>query len=485
LAPGFCALGLALLAAAVVGLMGQVGGFFGAGASLLIGLLLSQANWLRRERRRTIHGQGWTSVARLGFRNVSYRPGRSILCIALIASATFIVVAVDAFRREPASAVDRNSGTGGYQLLAESMIPIVHDPNTPEGREALNLSSAREAVLDNVRFTRFRVRPGDDASCLNLYQPRNPRILGAPSSFIQSGRFSFQDSLARTPEEKANPWLLLDEQSADGAIPVIADANSMTYVLHKKLGDELIISPSEESLIRLRFVAALSDSVFQSELIVSEMSFLRLFPEREGYKFFLIETRVSDLGSQISNPDSQVSNASGADGASEEKRPAAKGTGELTGVLEEQLSDFGFDVVPVEERLEGFHRVENTYLSTFQSLGALGLVLGTVGLAAVLLRNVLERRKELALLKAVGYRQAHLAIMVIAENGVMLVSGLVIGTLCAALAIAPAFLSRGGEFPFVSFVLMLTIVVLVGTLAALGATLLSLRSPLLPALRSE
>ena len=64
----------------------------------------------------------------------------------------------------------------------------------------------------------------------------------------------------------------------------------------------------------------------------------------------------------------------------------------------------------------GFHRVENTYLSTFQMLGGLGLLLGTLGMAAVLLRNVLERRRELALLRAVGYNAGHLALMVIAEN---------------------------------------------------------------------
>ena len=72
------------------------------------------------------------------------------------------------------------------------------------------------------------------------------------------------------------------------------------------------------------------------------------------------------------------------------------------------------------ERLAGFHRVENTYLSTFQSLGALGLVLGTIGLLAVLLRNVLERRAELALLRAMGYRERTLAAMVVAEHVLLL-----------------------------------------------------------------
>ena len=68
------------------------------------------------------------------------------------------------------------------------------------------------------------------------------------------------------------------------------------------------------------------------------------------------------------------------------------------------------------DNLAAFHRVENTYLSTFQALGGLGLLLGTLGLGAVLLRNVMERRKELALLRAVGYRPEHLRTMVIAEN---------------------------------------------------------------------
>ena len=116
------------------------------------------------------------SVSRLGFRSTTYRPARSVLCIALIASATFIIVAVDAFRKDPqARSQDKKSGSGGYPLLAESLLPLIHDPNSAEGREALNLSGdTNTAVLANARITRFRLRPGDDASCLNLYQPHNP-----------------------------------------------------------------------------------------------------------------------------------------------------------------------------------------------------------------------------------------------------------------------------------------------------------------------
>ena len=92
--------------------------------------------------------------------------------------------------------------------------------------------------------------------------------------------------------------------------------------------------------------------------------------------------------------------------------------------IEDGLSDFGGDATSTAERLARFHRVENTYLSTFQTLGGLGLLLGTVGLATVLLRNVLERRRELALLGAVGYRRGHFLLMVAAENTLLLAGGL-------------------------------------------------------------
>src|SRR5207247_9711537 len=91
--------------------------------------------------------------------------------------------------------------------------------------------------------------------------------------------------------------------------------------------------------------------------------------------------------------------------------------------------------------------VGNTYLSTFQALGGLGLLVGTVGLAAVLLRNVFERRRELALLGAIGYRRGHILTIIVAENLLLLVCGLALGGACAVVAIAPTVADRGGRVP--------------------------------------
>ena len=59
------------------------------------------------------------------------RPGRSVLAIAVIASATFILISVDAFRRGAPSAADRHSGVGGYPLLVDLLLPLAHDPEQP------------------------------------------------------------------------------------------------------------------------------------------------------------------------------------------------------------------------------------------------------------------------------------------------------------------------------------------------------------------
>jgi ABC-type lipoprotein release transport system permease subunit len=449
-------LGFALMTLAFVVPGMQAGAFFGAGAALLTACLFFLSSWLRSRDTGGIGGRGAWSVSRLGFRGAAFRPGRSVLSAALIASAAFIIVSVDAFRRGGGElTTDPRSGTGGFALLAESDVPLVHNPNDAAGREALMISAPE---LDAVRFSRFRIRPGDDASCLNLYRPENPTIIAPEEAFIDSGRFAFTGSMAETDAERANPWLLLRRSFPDGAVPVIADATSLQYVLHKAVGETMTVDIGGAAPLMLRFVAALRDSVLQGELVMGEGPFVRLFPGHQGFRYFLIE----------------------APGVTTPAQAAA-----LAEVVERELQPFGLDAVSTTDRLEAFHRVENTYLSTFQALGGLGLLLGTVGLATVVFRNVLERRRELALLRAVGYDSRHVATMILAETAFLLAAGLVAGAGCAMIAIAPAWLGRGGGGPGAGLALLLAGVAVAGLLSAAVATRAALGGRLLEALRAE
>jgi len=444
-------IGVLLLVAGALKWADAAGTFFGGATALLGGALCAYAFALRRPVHSALEGSGWQQVSRLGWRSARYRPGRSVLSMAVIASATFILISVDAFRRgDTQRETGPHSGVGGYSLIVETLLPVVQDPNSRTGRDALNLFDLGESV----RFEPFRLLPGDDASCLNLYEPKNPRILAPTDAFLARGRFTFQSSLAANDAERANPWLLLTRREPDEAIPVIADANSMTYVLHKQLGDEMRIVRGDRE-IRLRLVAALSDSIFQGELLMSQANFVALFPAQEGYRVLLVDAprdRAADVASRI----------------------------------EDRLSDLGAHATGTAQRLAQFHQVENTYLSTFQTLGGLGLLLGTIGLAAVLVRNVLERRRELALLGAVGYRREHVLLMVVAENALLVGGGLLAGAVCAGLAILPAVLERGGRVPLTgSGAVLLVAVFVTGLLSSVVAMRAATATPIVASLHSE
>ncbi len=137
------------------------------------------------------------------------------------------------------------------------------------------------------------------------------------------------------------------------------------------------------------------------------------------------------------------------------------------------------------ERIRGFLAVQNTYISTFLSLGGLGLLLGTLGLAAVQLRNVLERRGELALLRATGFRRGQLGLLVLLENLVLLLGGLAMGCAAALVALLPQLVAGAASVPWSQLALTLAAVLAVGTLAGALAARSTLRAPILAALRGS
>ena len=136
-------------------------------------------------------------------------------------------------------------------------------------------------------------------------------------------------------------------------------------------------------------------------------------------------------------------------------------------------------------RLNAFNAVQTTYLSTFQVLGGLGLLLGTAGLGVVVLRNVLERRGELALLAAVGLAPRALRRLVVAEHAALQTLGLALGLAAALLALLPVLLSPSAQISFVSLAATLGLVFLSGLFWTWAAARLALRGELLPALRNE
>lgn len=452
------ALGSALAGFALVGYAVARGNttdpeaFFEAGSLLLIAGLAAASAWLSALEGAASEGM---SLGGLGVRGCARRRKRSLSTIALLACGCFVIVSIGVFRLDAnQDASKRSSGTGGFALIGQATLPVVQDLNAESGREFFGLSAKD---LSGVSVVAFRVHNGDEASCLNLNRAQKPRLLGVQPELLD-GRFTFTETAKGLDIHQG--WKLL--QTAQGAsgsgapeeIPAIGDANSIQWALGKSVGDTLDYTDERGRTFKLRLVGAVANSILQGSLIIDETAFEKEFPSESGYRFFLLD-------------------------APPNSRRAASAT------LSRALQDVGLELTPAVKRLDAFNAVQNTYLGTFQILGGLGLLLGSAGLGIVVLRNVLERRGELGLLLAVGFRKRALQKLVLAEHGALLGFGLALGVAAAAVAVLPAVLSPARQLPYGSLSVTLAAVLLNGAVWTLLATRAALRGDLLAALRNE
>jgi putative ABC transport system permease protein len=372
--------------------------FFIAGSLLLIAFLLLADKLLKPGgRARPI------SFATLVAGNLKLNKSRSITVIALMMISTFITISTGLNRKDLFSnADDPSSGTGGFLFWAESTVPVLHDLNKPAYRNENGFDS-------DFNIVQFSVASGDEASCLNLNRVVSPRLLGVLPDQLE-GRFSFQ---ARSSwlNEKA-PWHSLNNDTVD-FIPAIADQTVIKWSLGKNIGDTLLYQNESGEKIVLKLVGGTAASVFQGNVLISKENMLKHFPSINGSNVFLIE------GKQAKSK-------------------------KITEEMRLAFRDKGWVMSKTAERLAMFKSVENTYLSIFMILGGLGIFIGTIGLAIVLLRVMIDRRGEFATLFALGYQQRDVLKIIIYEFSILLLYGIVAGFISAILAVYPAVVGHVG-----------------------------------------
>ncbi len=405
--------------------------FFFSGGLLLIGLLLFADNMLRRSRHNMVAG---FSIRELNRRNRSQNLGRSLTVIILFALGTFLVVSTGANRQDSFSdAGQKTSGTGGFQFFAETSIPVLYSLNDKDRR--LN-----EGITSEFSAAQFSKMDGDDASCLNLNRVSNPAILGTDPEMLKE-RFSFASNNADI--NKDNVWEALNEPLTDGVVPAIADQTVIQWGLGLNIGDTLKYRNEQGDTLRLKLIAGLSPSVFQGYVLISNTNFLKNFPTSSGSSLFLIDV----------------------------PKEKAKSAGEE---LQSVFRDYGWEMTSAAQRLMEFNSVTNTYLSIFLALGALGLILGTVGLAVVLARTILERKKEIAMMQSLGFTRKQVVGLLIREYITLLVWGILIGFISAVVAVLPNFLTPGSDVSFITVLLIVLAILANGVIWIIALSWLGL-----------
>ena len=103
----------------------------------------------------------------------------------------------------------------------------------------------------------------------------------------------------------------------------------------------------------------------------------------------------------------------------------------------------------------------------------------------MVLRNLLERRRELAAMRAMGFSIHQLQNLAIREHAMMLLMGVAAGVSAAVIAVIPALMSAGAEVPYQLLGLTIIALLLSGAAWTVIAVSTALRGPILAALREE
>ncbi len=393
--------------------------FFPAGGLLLIsGISLTYAYLLKVQSRIK---SGFT-LSILSSKNAVRNRTRSMSIVILFAIGAFLVISTGSNKKDLfVNAEDKTNGTGGFLYYAESTVPVLHDLNDSDVKYNYGIRA-------KTSFVQMRISSGDDASCLNLNKISNPRILGVNPEAL-TGRFSFVTSVPLLNQD--DPWSTLSAELSGDLIPAIADETAIKWGLGMKVGDTLQYQDANGSTMNLLLVGGLAPSIFQGNVLISNENFLKHFPQHSGTEVFLVDGNIQD-----------------------------------TAIISEDLSlgmrDLGWSMTSAAERLAEFNSVTNTYLSIFLVMGALGLLLGTIGLAIVLYRSILERKSEIALLRAVGYSMRQIKRIVIREYMMLLLAGSGIGFIAAIISTLPSILSPNTEVSFLTIIFVLLILIVNG-----------------------
>ena len=420
------------------------GSFFLAGFSALlagimfIDTLLIGSSGTATNRLRSLFG--------ITLSNIGRRRGRSLTLTGILASSVFIIFTVGANRLNVDERDQENrSGTGGYQFYAETVFPVSGNLNDHEFASLSGLDPGKSPD----HFVQLRVAGRDDASCLNLNRVSAPRLIGVdPKEFSRTHRFNFVNYADRN--NNTDPWLELENVYPDKVIPGIADETVIIWGLGKSVGDTIIYLDESGNLLKIRLIAGLENSVFQGSILISERNLLTCFPGISGYQIFL-----------------------------------AEGGADLADRLSWALQNYGLSLNRAAHRLAIFNRVQNTYLSIFLILGAMGLILGTIGLAVVVTRNIDERRNELAILRVIGFERKTLTVFLLWEHVALISSGFLTGFISAILAVYPAISSGNGETSLTTLIILISMLFTNALLWSWLAVRHALRSDLIAALRNE
>jgi ABC-type antimicrobial peptide transport system permease subunit len=223
--------------------------------------------------------------------------------------------------------------------------------------------------------------------------------------------------------------------------------------LSKKPGGLLNVRDQTGKERTFEFTGALKSSIFQGYVLIPEKEFAELYPSA-GTHILLVDCTPEKVK-------------------------------KIRDELSAKLKRLGVKIESCGARLMKFKNLENTYLTIFLILGALGLITGSAGFGIIVLRNIAERRREFGIMHALGFEHKNVKKIVITEYLMLIADGTIAGCLAAAAATYPAVALAAEGVPWGIVFALPAGIVIIGGISVAAAVYFALDKLPADALRNE
>ncbi|MBW3582848.1 MAG: FtsX-like permease family protein [Euryarchaeota archaeon] len=381
-------------------------------------------------------------VARVATMYPLHRRVRTGLTLSMYALVILVIVMFSVFFG--IFTPDLTRQTGGYEVMAESEIieadlVALADTAGLTGTEADPFRDVArfDTLIEHFEFGEERILVDGEAP--EGFGGRSAHFYGYERPFAENNGFGLDEwdrSLGSTPNEVfervlEEPGLVIVSYS------IVADPEAKDGKRWHSGATLTINTTAGQSDYR---IAGIMEQTLFGGVWMDKAEMERLFADNEGFYLFDLEP--------------------GADSEAAAKR------------IERAFRFIGMDAHSAEVEAREFDQQSERVFQLFQAYLAIGLVVGVASIGIVTSRAVLERRREIGMLKAIGWTRRLVATVFLVEVLVMLFAAMVIGVSLGILVAYLIYVAQVAAIPGVSWgvpwwdILEMLGVALVATIAA-------------------
>ena len=355
-------------------------------------------------------------VFRISFSYPSNKKFRTTAAVAMFALVIFTVttIAVIAAEQSAALASLTEEFSGGYDLVVQTA-PLANLTDTLSSN--LDLAGKVEGIIP---FKTVSVGVTDLTQNRSYGSPTvvgaDPNALG-PDNFFDTNKFSIVSYAPgyTTPKEVWDT-VRSDPSRAVWSTSFVSQTGPPQELPTPDPGDTLLLV-SRNGTTTVEVVAVLNGVFFSGVVSTSDFVESR-FGVNTGSLAF------------VSVPD-------GVDPT------------EVSVILRRDYLQLNLQTLVIPVLVSDFVEVGNSFLALFQGFLGLGLVVGIAGLGIIAIRSVVERRREIGMLRALGFRRSMVLAAFLLENSYITLLGIGIGVILG-LNLGYAISQTGGvDLPYV------------------------------------